>query len=757
MTVTEGEATFPSLGDPDNRRIQVTPGRVAVSVVGIQILVLAIVGLERLGIELPVLREVVGVVYLSVVPGYLLLRIAGIRDESRIETIVYSVGLSLVSLMVAGVLANFALQQIGVNRPIAELPMVLSLAVFVGVLTLFYLNRVDDVWEFEVDLRQLSSPSVLALTLLPFVGVYGALVLTRYSNNVLLVALYAVLLVLPLLVIADRVPAPLVPYLVWIIAITLLLQNSLSGHYMAWGDSPKEATLALDVLRNGYWKPALAPGYGSKYSMLRIVILHPIYALVTDLKFVWVFKVIHPLIFSLTPLALYRAYEHYTEQKTAFLSAFLYMSLFSFFIVLSRNTRTATALFFMALFVLLVANNRIPLSRRKILALLFVAGIVVSHYGASYMFMLALALVIVLRPVLERLFSGISTDAPLTSPIFVLFYGTMLFGWYIYASPRSKAFNLLLGFANSFIGRLTDQFVADPESTSATTRYLTSDFTSATLNTLKLYNVLVGGIIIVGLGLTYWQLIKDNDVSFNSEYMGYASIALMIFGITFLPVERFNTARTYPTTLLFFAPFFVVGIREALRLARRHIPKFSIEPTYRIAVTVLVVFLALNVGFVSATITHEYSTNALVEKDRIMDDGHPTEKSYFYKQYPTTFGVAGTDWLQTVAQNDSALYMSNWPGGLKRPVGHSSLTGSEAETPYFRGQIINREMIANDTDVPSGYVFLSAFSHERLGNVIRLPSGHFGFEYTYTNRTSDHWEHKNLVYANGGTKIYYGS
>jgi len=758
MTTVSDRETPPSPAEAPGYAVSITTRRVALAVLALQALVLAIVGLERLGVPLPVVRPVVTVAYLTLVPGYLLLRLAGITEESRIETLLYSVGLSLVSLMAVGVVANFALRRVGVTQPISELPMVLSVGAFVCVLTWLYADRVEEDRWITLDTHELTSPTVLGLALLPLAGVYGGLILTRTGNNYLLVALYAVLLALPVLVVAGRLPDRLLPYVVWTVALSLLLQNTLSGHYMAWGDSPKEAGLALDVLRNGYWEPALAPGYGSKYTMLRIVLLHPIYALFTDLKFVWEFKLVHPLIFSLTPVALYHAYEQYVEKRAAFLSVFLYVSLFSFFIVLSRNTRTATALFFISLFAVLVARDRIPLDRRKLLAIVFVAGIVVSHYGVSYMFMLALGLVIPVRWALERLFSQAKTELPLTSPVFVVLYGTMLFAWYIYASPRSKAFNLLIGFANSFVGRLTDQFVAEPESTSASVQYLTSDFTSMTLNVLKLYNIFVGGVIVAGLGFTYWRLVRKEEIDFDAEYLAYASIALGIFGITFLPVERFNTARTYPTTLLFFAPFFVVGIREAFRNARRYVPKFDVEGMYRVTVVLLVVFLALNVGFVSAVFSQEYSTNALVEKDRIMDDGAPTEKTYFYKQYPTVYGVEGTDWLESTGVNGTTLYLSGWPGGMKGAVGHSQLREppDAAERAEFEGRAIQREMLANDSSVDEGYIFFSAYNHPRLGNVIRLPSGHFGFEYVHTDESQDHWSDKHLVYDSGGSRVYYG-
>lgn len=94
---------------------------------------------------------------------------------------------------------------------------------------------------------------------------------------------------------------------------------------MPWGDQPKGAALALDVLRTGFWRPGLAPALGAKYTMLRIVIFYPIYAPFTELQLVWVFKLAHPLLFSVTPVALYEAYRRNTSDRVAFLLTYLFI------------------------------------------------------------------------------------------------------------------------------------------------------------------------------------------------------------------------------------------------------------------------------------------------------------------------------------------------------------------------------------------------------------------------------------------------
>lgn len=733
--------------------ISVTTRRVVAAILALQVALLAVVGIEYVGPQLPILRGGLAFLYLSLVPGFLLLRLVGISPRSRAEMIVYTVGVSLISLMAFGTIINFGLRAGGITQPLSELPVVLSISAIVLGLTGLYATRVEEE-PIAIDLDLATSPLALGLTLLPVLGIYGGLVLTRFSNNIPLLVLYAAIALLPALVLLDVLPDRLFAYAIWTASLALLLQNTLTGQFLAWGDQPKEAALALDVLRRGFWSPELAPAFGAKYSMLRIVILHPIYALFTDLQLVWVFKLAHPLLFSVTPVALYEAYRRNTSNGVAFLSAYLFISLFSFFIALSRNTRTATALLFLAMLALLVADDHLDDVYRKLLAIVFVAGIVVSHYGVSYMVMAAIAAAFPLIWIFDRLANRPADESTLTSGSFAVLYLSMLFAWYIFASPGSKAFSLVVNFGNTFFDTLADQFLADPGATSASTRYLTENFVSVTLEAIKLYNVLIGAVIVVGLGITLLRLYRDEQsVQFGTEYLAYASLFLGVFAITFLPVERFNTARTYPTTLLFFAPFFVIGVREILTLGQ-YVPKLERSTINRVAAVLVVGYFLLNVGFISATVTHEYSTNALVEKDRIMDEGHPAETTYFYKQYPTVQSVSGTAFLHANAANNTTRYTNGWPGIMRGAVGYTDYNEEPPERPHFNGVRMTRSMLNESGGLGPGYLYQNTYTDERWGNTIRYPTGHFGFQWERTSDVNDNWAQKNRVYDNGGSSIY---
>lgn len=729
------------------KSIHLTTRHIAGSILVLQTLLIASVSLSWLGYDSGVIRPVLSFIYLTFVPGFLVLRLAGVVFDDFAEWVVYATGVSLTTLMFIGVFVNF------VFLPITPRPLtftVPALSAIGLVLLALYFHRVEEDMTIHIPVREMLSPIMLGLTLLPFIGVYGALVLTRFSNNTLLLTLYALIAIVPLLALGGLIPRRFFPYALWAVSASLLLQNALTGQFLAWGDQVKEATLVMNVLRTGVWLPENGIAFGNKFSMLRIVILHPIYVLFTDLQIVWIFKVIHPLLFSVTPVALYLAYRNYVSDQGAFLSAYLFMSLFSFFIVLSRSTRTATALFFLALIVLLISGTSLEEHHMKLLAILFVSSIVVSHYGISYMVFIAIVIAYPLVRLLRHVGSNQAQRRSFTSLPFVSLYTVCLFAWYIYASPRAKTFHLLIGFADHFMNELYTTFITSPETTSASIRYATSNFSSTVIDVLRFYNIAIGIVIVIGLTLTISRLYQEQSKS-ETEHIAYAVVFLAVFGLTFLPVERFNTARTFPTTLMFFAPFFVVGVRELGRQSSQWIPvEFSRVQLHHVAAIFIAGYFLLNVGFVSATVVHEYSPNALVEKDRIMDDGHPREKEYFYKQYPTVYGITSNDWLRSKSVAHSTVYSSNWPGNPRGAVGYHALEASEGNHVQLQVQPIP----VNRTLGP-GYVYLGTYSHPAYGNIVSLPADHFGFEWIHTSRVNKQWSEKDKIYTNGGSTIYH--
>jgi uncharacterized membrane protein len=117
-----------------------------------------------------------------------------------------------------------------------------------------------------------------------------------------------------------------------------------------------------------------------KNAMLRIVLLHPIYSLLADVNLLWEFKTISPLLFAFASVAFYKSYQAVVDRADAFLAALLPISFFSFFTVLSVNSRTNGALLFLGLVAVTITDRLLDQTIRRGLLLCFFAGVIVSHY-----------------------------------------------------------------------------------------------------------------------------------------------------------------------------------------------------------------------------------------------------------------------------------------------------------------------------------------------------------------------------------------
>ena len=136
---------------------------------------------------------------------------------------------------------------------------------------------------------------------------------------------------------------------------------------------------------NAYWNPNAYPS--SVNSMLSTVMLPTIYSILLKIDGMWVYKIIYPFIFSMVPIGIYQTLKKQIAKKDAFISAFFFMSFFSFFIVLSWLPRQQIAELYIILIVFLMLCKEMEPMKRSTLIIICFASLIVSHYGTTYIFL----------------------------------------------------------------------------------------------------------------------------------------------------------------------------------------------------------------------------------------------------------------------------------------------------------------------------------------------------------------------------------
>lgn len=566
--------------------------KLILAVLVIQVAMLGTVGLAALGFDVPGFRQSVGFVYLTFLPGLLILRLFRLPRLQAIEALLYSVGLSIAFVMFLGFFINISYPVLGISKPISIFPVMATIA-----FVLFILCLIAYKWESSekecalpnsvTQWSSLLSPPVLFLFLLPVLGAVGAfLVYFHYSNVPLLILLSLIALTAVLVALGKFIPTKLYPLAIAAISIALLWHVSLLTFYLRGSDMYREYLTLELVLSNAIWDPSIGTNLNA---MLSITMLTPLYSLVLGLDTVWVVKLIFPLFFGLVPVTLFQAYRRQTNEKVAFLAAFFFMSMPVFF-TLMPGVRQPIAEVFLALCILLFSDTEIDAAKRAALLIIFGLSIVVSHYGTAYIYMfyllVALPLLALLRssnfhvagrrtakklgrfrPTLGMTYSPKSANRPLSrgtlTANYVALFTVFCLAWYMYVSSGSP-FTTIVRIGDHIYTSLSTEFLALRGSEIDV--HIMQALGLAPLRSMevewriaRVFQYITQLFIVVGVA---HLILRYRKTRFYPEYRVLTLISLVIIGFSIvLPyfAKAISMMRLYHVTLFFLAPFCILG------------------------------------------------------------------------------------------------------------------------------------------------------------------------------------------------------
>ncbi|MGA7076478.1 MAG: hypothetical protein WBZ42_08055, partial [Halobacteriota archaeon] len=225
-----------------------------VLIASLQALVWVLLGLDAVGLRVPILRELLVLIYLLFVPGILLLRILKVHELDSIEGLLYTVGLSVATVMLTGLFMNAAYLRF-IPRPISLLPFIATMTALVAVLLLLCYRR-DRAFSRPtvIDVRLRSSPVPVALCLLPFMSVFGAYWFNLYGTSVgVIITLLSVAALILVCGFTSWVPRRYYGLAILVAAVALLLHNALISNFLWGNDIQGEYAVAQFVVSNGFW------------------------------------------------------------------------------------------------------------------------------------------------------------------------------------------------------------------------------------------------------------------------------------------------------------------------------------------------------------------------------------------------------------------------------------------------------------------------------------------------------------------------
>ena len=320
------------------------------------------------------------------IPGYLLFNLLKHGVKSRWIIASYSLGLSLLLLMVGGLLLN-ELHVFGLARPLVTGNIFIMLDIMTLILLAFNIHKPFKLPVINVRISKELVIMATLLALLPLLAIGGAMRLNNGASNILTMVLFASVAILFVLLSLRKSLKPIYPYALFMMAVAVLFSTSLRGWYITGHDIHHEFGVFQAVSNSGIWhvKVAAKDPYNA---CLSITILPTIIAKITTISAPYVYKVVFQIIFALGIVPVYYFIKRISTSSKALIGAFIFISFPTFLNDMPFLNRQEIAFVLFAL-LLLTTFTKMARAPKTILTLLLVVGVLLSHYSTNYV-MLAL-------------------------------------------------------------------------------------------------------------------------------------------------------------------------------------------------------------------------------------------------------------------------------------------------------------------------------------------------------------------------------
>lgn len=540
----------------------------------LQFAVFCVIGIDFLNINIPILRDLICFIYLTFVPGILVLRLLKINKLGNIQNILFTMGLSFVTLMFTGFLMNI-ITFIGINNVFSSFNVIITVSIVI--LFLAYLCYIKDDGSLKMSFSTIDLSSnelfiTLFLFLIPFLSIFGPIVVNIYDNNSIQIIYLIIIAIVPFFVL-KWVPKKLYPLTVFVVSLSLLLHTSLISNYVWGADINIESNIANLVLNNMKWDLTIPQ---TTNAMLGLTILAPIYSIFLNMSVQWVYKIIYPILFSFVPLGLFLVYKSQFRSKIALLSCYFFMASFIFYNGMPALARQELAEIFLSIILILTLMEGIEKSKKYILLAIFGLGMIFSHYGLTYVLIIIMAIsLLILKTRLNKYFNISTSEMSyllINKKVIAIFVGFVLVAYTALASASNIIVVGQIGLGTLFL--ITK--IMDPNYSAA---LFISTAKMPIFQSIERYIFLgAQAITIVGVvGLIKYKN-KLNDLNFkiNPDFMllVYSSTIFAISAM-FLPVlsSALQSDRLYHILQFFLAPIFIVGCFLVIDFINKYIIK----------------------------------------------------------------------------------------------------------------------------------------------------------------------------------------
>ncbi len=699
------------------------------------VLIIQLVMLAAMFLDTPVVRQIIGFVYVSFLPGMLILKTMKISLRSIVEELCFSVGLSIAFSMFAGLVANALFPLFGVSQPLSAVPVMF---IFTTVLLfLAYASRYSVNLSYSLSLPSLREiVQVAPFAVVPLLAIVGAL---STSTPILLLMVLAIVVLIVASVFYKRPrPSWLFPICILVIAVSLIFQLELVSHNL-WGwDVFGEFYVFKLTDTSLAWKAALAiPDtiLANYNSMLSVTILPTIYHVILNVQSEWIFKIVYFLIYAFVPLSMYQMYKQDLGKSAAFLSAFYFVLFPRFY---GEEKRQIIGELFLVLLVFTILYRNITPKRKKLLLTIFGAALVVSHYSISFVFLFCIVSAAVVIFLMKR-FSSIKTNQEQVVGVeFILLMLILNISWYTIISTSVERTSI--GLFNHIKASFFSDFSNIATRGDTISEFVAPDFGSMSL--IYKINYVINKIpyflIIIGfVALVVNRRKKRIQMEYFPMVLAVISILLMSFVLPFF-ADAFLAERYYHVSLILLAPVCMYG---GLETARFLLKRFTTAKRARLISLGLICLLFVGVFLFKVGFVNEVTgdvgvgVSRSISYNRLRSSTDPQTMRRFYEPYVPDQDLYGARWLSRFTADNSSIY--------------ADATANDHVLRAYALRLVEWKSIlsTNITIDADAYVYLRSLNlrglfvghSERLSNMTDL---------------ADQLYWSNKVCSNGGSEVY---
>lgn len=693
--------------------------------------------------DIPIFRQVLGFVFLTIIPGFLLILIFRLDKISSADMIVLSIGLSVSIIMILGLLISYILPLLGNESPLSSDSAIVLLSgiVLLKIVIVYFNNRgyfPNNLLYLNLDTKE--KALILIPSIFPILSIFGIHLMNTTNNNSILIALYFLISIYVIFIgsIYSRISDKIFPIMVFFISISLALLFGLrSGIQIMGSDVQMEFYVFLQTISNGKWQIILN---STLDTCLSISVLPAIYYYVLNLNPVYLFKIFYCLLFSIAPLAIYQISRRCINSYYSLLASLFFMSSIVF-LHTAYHPRTTTAILFISLSVMVLLNEEISYSMKKTLFIIFAASCVFSHYSTAYIFIFILLLTWLLIIIISKILIICNLNATnfqlknetITQKVILLIF-LLIFIWY--SQITDTAFEPGVRFIQKTGTELNSFFIGEiKEQEYASLPYYSDNILYEKI--IKPINIILFIVtkLLIMCGVVFTlrgyltksypstsELNINRFFNINVEFVVFALACGIMWVITLITLTQLSSGyglgRAELVLMVSLSPFIIIGASI--------FAKYLKIKTTLIIIPIIILFFLYNAGVV-----HQICGIPLMVI--LNSQGQQYDELFIFDQE-----IIAGKWLNENIDKNALIY-TDW--SRRRNL----IGGVGAVLPtYYSG-----EFVEEHSNPGNGYFFLG-YRNLALNKLMDRYRQWHDFDKYY-----DIFHESNLVYTNKDTKIFY--